>query len=169
MIRDTEKKIAEHILKVHKYRDLNEGEGEVLSLNSHINKWSTNELGTKPHVYNPPSIHGPRLSHKVLSSDFIKKYIAIAKCTKPTMSNQALEEITEEYAKLRFIQCVESRDGQSQPITVRTLESLIRIFTAHAKARLAKHAQTKDVQATLELVRLSYNIKKLYETTKRKL
>lgn len=45
---------------------------------------------------------------------------------------------------------------QTQPVTVRTLETLIRLSTAHAKARLSRTVQLEDAQAAIELVQFAY-------------
>lgn len=117
-------------------------------------------------MYNP-LLHGPQKVN-ILSSGFFIKYLSIAKLIKPIMTDKACDEISEEYVKLRFNQCVETGAALSHPVTVRTLETLIRISTAHAKARMYKHIEDQDVRAAIELVRLSYNFQEILETSKRK-
>lgn len=41
------------------------------------------------------------------------------------------------------------------PITVRTLETIIRLSTAHAKLRISKSVDLKDIDVAYELVEMS--------------
>ena len=45
---------------------------------------------------------------------------------------------------------------QTQPVTARSLETLIRLSTAHAKCRLSKTIDIDDTQAAIELVQYAY-------------
>lgn len=62
----------------------------------------------------------------------MKKYIHIAKCIRPVLTNRASEVIAEEYANLRSAD-FNSDIARTQPVTARALETLIRLSTAHAK------------------------------------
>jgi DNA replication licensing factor MCM3 len=55
---------------------------------------------------------------------------------------------------------------KTQPITVRSLETLIRLSTAHAKARLSNKVESRDAEVAIELVRFAC-FKKLLEKEKR--
>ena len=57
---------------------------------------------------------------------------------KPSLTEEACEMIGEEYAKLRSQDFENAETARTQPVTARALETLIRLSTAHAKARLSK-------------------------------
>jgi len=70
---------------------------------------------------------------QVLKHDFLRKYIHFAKARyKPKLTQEAREAIAIQYAQLRS-----SYNHRTLPITVRSLETLIRLSSAHAKARLS--------------------------------
>ena len=45
---------------------------------------------------------------------------------------------------------------QTQPVTARSLETMIRVSTAHAKARLSKTVDLEDAQSAVELLQFAY-------------
>lgn len=97
----------------------------------------------------------------------MKKYISVVKCIKPKLSEQACELISTEYSRLRSQESMESDVARTQPVTARTLETLIRLSTAHAKARMAKTVAPQDAKAAIALVQYAY-FKKVLEKEKKK-
>jgi len=173
---ENDRLISEHVVRIHRYRDAKEQDGEALPMGSSVDILSTRNLEidendpSKTRMFEKyePLLHGPRnKSNQILSSQFMRKYIHIAKCVKPLLSEGASNVISEEYSRLRSQEAVESDSARTQPVTVRTLETLIRLSTAHAKARLSKHVEQEDAQAAIELVQFAY-FKKVLEKPKRK-
>lgn len=116
-----------------------------------------------------PLLHGAsrKVSDQILSVEFMKKYISVVKCIKPKLSEQACELISNEYSRLRSQEATESDVARTQPVTARTLETLIRLSTAHAKARMAKTVAPQDAKAAIEMVQYAY-FKKVLEKEKKK-
>lgn len=78
-------------------------------------------------------------SEDVLQQDFLRKYIHFAKTRmKPVLTDEAREYIALKYAEMRSRQ-----DARTLPITARSLETVIRLATAHAKARLSNIVEEK--------------------------
>ncbi|CAB3383088.1 Hypothetical predicted protein [Cloeon dipterum] len=158
--------IADHVLRMHRYRNPKERDGEVLPLGLGAQALST--LADDPQEsedpddliyekYNP-LLHGPSKakSKRIFSMDFMRKYLFIAKCLTPRLTDQAASAIAEEYASLRSMDLQEHDVARTQPVTARSLETLIRLSTAHAKARLSQKIERIDADAAISLVQYAY-------------
>lgn len=99
--------------------------------------------------------------------EFMKKYIHIAKCVKPKLTSEAAKIIADEYASLRSRNLEEDHMARTQPITARSLETMIRLATAHARARMSKDVTKEDALVAIELVQFAY-FKRVLEKEKRK-
>ncbi|VDL92205.1 unnamed protein product [Schistocephalus solidus] len=99
---------------------------------------------------------------------FLKKYIHIARQLKPQLSKEAANILCEKYCDIRMQQDVDnSTMRRTQPVTARTLETLIRLSTANAKARMSKTVTKRDAEAAVELI--SYVLfKEVLEKSKKK-
>ncbi|OBT51629.1 hypothetical protein VE04_08113 [Pseudogymnoascus sp. 24MN13] len=92
---------------------------------------------------------------EVLSIPFVKKYIQYAKSrVKPALLPDAGARIGDIYVSLRNDDMV-ANQRKTSPMTVRTLETLIRLATAHAKARLSPIVEERDALAAEAILRFA--------------
>jgi DNA replication licensing factor MCM3 len=93
-------------------------------------------------------------SGKILSTEFVKKYIQFAKQKfSPALSEDAAAAISQAYADLRArVSSSETDRARTLPITARTLETLIRLASAHAKCHLRHLVTEADAQAAISLL-----------------
>lgn len=90
-----------------------------------------------------------RLEGKVLSADFIRKYVAYARRNmRPVLSHAALKRIEDYYLDLRKLGAAQG----AVAITPRQLEGLVRLAEAHAKARLSESVDLQDAEKAIYLV-----------------
>ena len=100
-------------------------------------------------------IHNKSQHKDLLTQNFLKKYIFYAKKTvQPVLQDEAIDYITNVWTKLRQrdIESLNSGGARNLPITIRTLETIIRISTAHAKLRLKKQVEEFDCRVAVELL-----------------
>ncbi|KAL1110515.1 hypothetical protein AAG570_008043 [Ranatra chinensis] len=175
---DTDSKIADHVVRVHRYRSPDEQDGEVLPMGSSVDILTTKSSdvnsaedgSSSMYEKYDPLLHGSSRSKtdRIFSVQFMRMYIHIAKTLKPVLSDGASELIAEEYSRLRSQDFLETGAARTQPVTVRTLETLIRLSTAHAKARLSCTVDVEDAEAAIALVQYAYFKKVLEKDRKRR-
>lgn len=161
---ENDSRIADHILKVHRYRNPREQDGEPLSINVGADFLTTANLDAKDDETDTPIyekfdalLHANRSrSDKIVSIDFMRKYIHLAKQTKPKLTKEACDFIVEQYTELRNIDLTQSDLKRTQVVTARALETMIRLATAHAKARLSMKVELEDAEEAMELVHFAY-------------
>ncbi|KAM9904160.1 hypothetical protein OXX79_002922 [Metschnikowia pulcherrima] len=91
----------------------------------------------------------------IVSIPFLKKYIQYAKQRiRPVLTKKASDYIVGTYSGLRNGDPAEN-NKRTAPVTARTLETLIRLATAHAKVRLSKTVDVKDAKVAEDLLRYS--------------
>ncbi|XP_072929394.1 DNA replication licensing factor Mcm3 [Epargyreus clarus] len=175
---DHDNMISEHVLRMHRYRNPKEQDGEVLPMGSLVEMLSTENPDndeveeTTDTIYEKydPLLHGNTRNKKdqILSTKFMRKYIHIARLMKPKLTQEASDTIADEYAKLRNQDMMDSDVARTQPVTARTLETLIRLASAHAKCRLSFQVSRDDALAAIELVHYAYFKKVLLKEKRRK-
>lgn len=158
--------ISEHVLRMHRYRHAGTEEGAPVR-ESHGNMLGVgleeNQDSNKPaEMYEKFNVmlHAGMTSRRgkkvdVLSIPFIKKYIQYAKSRiKPVLSKGAADHIVTTYSALRNDELT-GNQRRTSPMTPRTLETLIRLSTAHAKARLSNRVDEKDAKAAESILRFA--------------
>nr|CDS32988.1 dna replication licensing factor mcm3 [Hymenolepis microstoma] len=183
---ESDRGVAEHVLQAHQYRAPGEQDGEAMPLQDNTVHLATCNLD--PNSANNANVdarnkeaddqvfedrggfiqgRGTR-NTEYLTIEFLKKYIHIARQLRPQLSKEAATIISEKYCDLRMHQDSEnSTMRRTQPVTARTLETLIRLATANAKARMSKTVTKKDAEAAVELISFVL-FKEVLEKTTRK-
>lgn len=155
-----DKRIAERVIRNHSYKDGNKD--SILNLFQddffiEPEIMNDDELDKETQVYEKsnPILYG-NIDYDIVTTSFLKKYIAFAKkAPTPMLSEDALDFITQAYKTLRQKgQDVEFANQKKLPVTVRTLETLIRLGSAHSKLRVnnAGVITTDDLQEGLKLM-----------------
>lgn len=167
---DHDRKISEHVLRMHSYRQPGTEEGEPIreQANQTLGVGVQDDQGSNrpTEVYEKfnPVLHagmtietgrGRNKQIYPISMAFIKKYIQYAKSRiKPILSKDAGQFIVNAYASLRNDD-MDSNMRRTSPITARTLETLIRLSTAHAKARLSNEVTVNDAKQAYAILRFA--------------
>ncbi|CAH8842025.1 unnamed protein product [Trichobilharzia szidati] len=184
---ESDRSIAEHVLRIHRYRNPGEQEGEALPLQcaTHLLTTGADPLSAGPrddHDEEDVELDGTRRQEEdqvyeqqdefllpsrgrkqdQLTMKFLQKYIHVARQLKPQLTKEAASILAEKYCDLRAQESSEgigrpgrgdqNRMRRTQPITARSLETLIRLSTAHAKARMSKTVTKKDAEAAVQLI-----------------
>ncbi|RMZ88085.1 hypothetical protein DV736_g4681, partial [Chaetothyriales sp. CBS 134916] len=90
-----------------------------------------------------------------ISMAFIKKYIQYSKTRcKPQLTQDASNYIVKAYSDLRN-DVMDIATRRTAPMTARTLETLIRLSTAHAKARLSATVEKEDAVVAEEVLKFA--------------
>merc|ERR1712105_321036 len=110
-----------------------QAEADVLSTRD-LTESTTEDEETPVYEKYDALLHGNsrKKTDKIVSVQFMKNYIHIAKCIRPVLTDAASAMLADEYANLRSND-FESGIAKTQVVTARALETLIRLATAHAK------------------------------------
>ncbi|KAK2856545.1 hypothetical protein Q5P01_005280 [Channa striata] len=173
---EQDREISDHVLRMHRYRDPREQDGAAMALGGTVDVLATEDPDTiaedheELQIYEKHNnlLHGSKKKRdKIVSKEFMRKYIHIAKAVTPVLTEEAANHIAEEYSRLRSQDQLGSDIARTSPVTARTLETLIRLSTAHAKARMSKAVELEDSEVAVELVQFAY-FKKVLEKEKKR-
>ena len=177
-----DRQISEHVLRMHRYRQPGTEEGapvrEQLQQMLGVGLEEENQAGGSTDVYERYNVmlhagvtvttgRGSGRRVEVISIPFIKKYIQYARSRiKPVLTKGAADHIVTTYSALRNDE-LEGNQRRTSPMTARTLETLIRLATAHAKSRLSNRVDERDAIAAESILRYAL-FKEVEETVRRK-
>ncbi|KAL0776610.1 hypothetical protein CaCOL14_007896 [Colletotrichum acutatum] len=182
-IEDTrDRQVSEHVLRMHRYRQPGTEEGAPVRENAGqalgvaINNQADTQRPTDVYEKFDAMLHagvtlttgrGANKKPEVLSIPFMKKYIQYAKNRiRPVLTQAASDRISDIYVGLRNDE-MEGNQRRTSPLTVRTLETLIRLATAHAKSRLSNRVDERDALAAEAILRFAL-FKEVVEDESRK-
>lgn len=172
--------VSEHVLRMHRYRQPGVEEGapvrEQLNQSLGVGLEENQDANQPTDVYEKfnvmlhagiANMNRGKKNLEILSIPFIKKYIQYAKQrVKPVLTKGAADHIIETYSGLRNDE-LSVNQRRTSPITARTLETLIRLSTAHAKARLSSRVEEKDAKSAEAILRFAM-FKEVVEDGRRK-
>ncbi|GMT05151.1 hypothetical protein PENTCL1PPCAC_27325, partial [Pristionchus entomophagus] len=143
--------LADHVLKMHRYRTPGEPDGTVLPMGARVETMSTFDLdgdeGKTTDIYEKDrGWTAVDQGATILSMAFMKKYIHVARACKPQLTTEATEFISDCYSEIRSFDTSKTDRERTMPVTARQLETLIRLSTAIAKARLSKTVDRIDAE-----------------------
>ncbi|KAL4741865.1 MCM2/3/5 family-domain-containing protein [Aspergillus similis] len=173
--------VSEHVLRMHRYRQPGTEEGAPVreQLNQTLGVGIDDaddsnqptdvfeKFNSMLHVGIANTSRGRKKDVEILSIPFIKKYIQYAKSRiKPVLTKGAADHIVATYSALRNDE-LSANQRRTSPITARTLETLIRLSTAHAKARLSSRVEERDAKVAESILRFAM-FKEIVEDERRK-
>ncbi|SCU97178.1 LADA_0H04918g1_1 [Lachancea dasiensis] len=171
---NTDRAISEHVLRTHRYLPPGYLEGEPLreAINLSLSVGDDEVLNEEEdddddegkvfEKFNPLLHAGAKLARnrgnrqgtelpQIVSIPFLRKYVQYTKeRIVPVLTQDATSLIVKTYSDLR-----NDQNTKKSPITPRTLETLIRLASAHAKVRLSKTVDRKDARIAAYLLKFA--------------
>lgn len=153
-VEDTrDRQISEHVLQMHQYLQPGAAEGTPQREQQHSSLSVSNADAIENETNAKPAQVFANSAETLLTIDFVKRYINYAKeRVHPVLGDAAVDYISQVYADLRNDPLAQGQ-RRTAPITARTLETLIRLSTAHAKARLSSEVEQRDAMAAEAILR----------------
>lgn len=173
--------VSEHVLRMHRYRQPGTEEGapvrEQLNQTLGVGLEDRQDANVPTEVFEKFNVmlHSGMVNTSrnrsknvdIISIPFIKKYVQYAKSrVKPVLTKGAADHIIATYSALRNDE-LSGNQRRTSPVTPRTLETLIRLSTAHAKARLSSRVDEKDAKSAEAILRFAM-FKEVLEDERRK-
>ncbi|PKA54358.1 DNA replication licensing factor MCM3 like 1 [Apostasia shenzhenica] len=170
---EIDRQIAEHVSRMHRYCADDGGVGNF-DKGARYTEDYDGEINAPIFVQYDRVLHGherkrsKRQKNERLTIKFLKKYIHYAKNRiQPKLTDEVADHIATSYAELRDSSINSKTGGGTLPITARTLETIIRLSTAHAKLKLRNEVIMSDVESALKVLNFAIYHKELTEMEER--
>jgi DNA replication licensing factor MCM3 len=144
---ESDRKIAERVITNHRYNNPNHdamahfnfnNDDYVIEPDTKQSKNEGGQIGASIYEKHVTKTSG-NVTRAVVTRDFLKRYLSYVKALKaPELNSECTEYAAQLYSAIRQKAAYADQSGIACPVTVRTLETMIRLATAHAKLRLAK-------------------------------
>ncbi|KAM0928729.1 hypothetical protein ACQ4PT_002042 [Festuca glaucescens] len=164
---DIDRQISEHVARMHRYC-ADDGGARSLDKAGYAVGEEDGDANAAIFVKYDRMLHGQdrrrgkKAKQDRLTIKFLKKYIHYAKnLIQPKLTDEASDHIATSYAELRDGSANAKAGGGTLPITARTLETMIRLSTAHAKMKLRHEVLKIDVEAALQVLNFAIFHKEL--------
>lgn len=162
---EIDRQISEHVARMHRYCA---DDGGARSFDKEGYAEEDGDANAAIFVKYDRMLHGQdrrrgkKAKQDRLTIKFLKKYIHYAKnLIQPRLTDEASDHIATTYAELRDGSANAKSGGGTLPITARTLETIIRLSTAHAKMKLRHEVLKIDVEAALQVLNFAIFHKEL--------
>ncbi|KAK3130785.1 hypothetical protein QOZ80_6BG0498060 [Eleusine coracana subsp. coracana] len=169
---EIDRQISEHVSRMHRYCT-DDGGSRSLDKTGYAEE-DDGDANAAIFVKYDRMLHGQdrrrgkKAKQDRLTVKFLKKYIHYAKnLIQPRLTDEASDHIATSYAELRDGTTNAKSGGGTLPITARTLETIIRLSTAHAKMKLRHEVLKSDVEAALQVLNFAIYHKELTEMEER--
>jgi DNA replication licensing factor MCM3 len=144
---ENDRKIAERVITNHRHHNPNHdhmahfnfnNDDYVIEPDMKENKTEGGGVGASIYEKHVQKVSGD-VTRAVVTREFLKRYISYTKSLKdPELNADCTEYAAQLYSAIRQKAAYADQNDIACPVTVRTLETMIRLATAHAKLRLAK-------------------------------
>ncbi|XP_045830064.1 DNA replication licensing factor MCM3-like isoform X2 [Trifolium pratense] len=139
---DIDRQISEHVLRMHRFCSAIDGGEAAHDGSARYGREEEADTESSVFVKYNRTLHGKKTDRgrkrDTLTIKFLKKYIHYAKHRiQPDLTDEASDQIATAYTELRNANS-NAKTGGTLPITARTLETIIRLSTAHAKLKLSR-------------------------------
>uniref|UniRef100_A0AAY4B327 DNA replication licensing factor MCM3 n=1 Tax=Denticeps clupeoides TaxID=299321 RepID=A0AAY4B327_9TELE len=167
---EQDREISDHVLRMHRYRDPHEQEGQALSLGGTVDVLATGDPDEAQEEQEELQVFE---KHNNLLHGNKKRRYTTSTHNMHTTSTHDMHTTSTQLAHTTCTQPSRTRPARTtctqptSPVTARTLETLIRVSTAHAKARMSKVVDLDDAEVAVELVQFAY-FKKVLEKDKKR-
>jgi len=157
---EADRRIAERVITNHRFMNATDAPSINYFNNEVVIERELNienkQDGKGTTVFEKDLATGSKQQSRLVTREFLKKYISFVRSRKaPEIAQDAIGYAAGMYGALRTKAAGYDQKRVSVPVTVRTLETMIRLATAHAKLRLATFVEIEDLDMACKLLNMT--------------